>query len=140
MSEDREVIRCPHCKLNQFMTVKGNCRRCYKRLKAQVVVAPEPITLLTYGERLRYTRKALGLPRRIPTLSNGFQSRLELNKANWTLVSLEKVCEALQMTPREFLHGHWEYRLDDFSKALLQARRELPCEDFKTILDVLKSM
>ena len=26
----REVLRCPHCDLNQFATVSGNCRRCQK--------------------------------------------------------------------------------------------------------------
>lgn len=36
---DREVIRCPWCKLNQFMTVSGNCRKpeCGKPLKIIVV-------------------------------------------------------------------------------------------------------
>ena len=34
---DREVIRCPHCGLNQFMTVKKNCRRCHR-----LFVEPEP--------------------------------------------------------------------------------------------------
>lgn len=34
MSE-REVIRCPHCRLNQFMTRLGHCRRCRKALVAK---------------------------------------------------------------------------------------------------------
>lgn len=26
----REAVRCPSCRLNQFMTLSGDCRRCHK--------------------------------------------------------------------------------------------------------------
>lgn len=40
----REVIKCPHehCRLNQFVTSDGNCRRCRKAL----VLMPEPVRAL----------------------------------------------------------------------------------------------
>jgi DNA-binding XRE family transcriptional regulator len=33
-NESRQVIACPSCRLNQFMTAGGNCRRCHKPFKA----------------------------------------------------------------------------------------------------------
>ncbi|MCU1285914.1 MAG: putative transcriptional regulator [Acidobacteriales bacterium] len=38
MSEmEREVLRCVHCELNQFVTKSRNCRRCRKPVEAEVV-------------------------------------------------------------------------------------------------------
>jgi DNA-binding XRE family transcriptional regulator len=34
----KEVIRCKSCRLNQYMTRQGNCRRCH-----QPLLCPEPI-------------------------------------------------------------------------------------------------
>jgi len=28
MAESREIVRCKHCRLNQYLTKSGNCRRC----------------------------------------------------------------------------------------------------------------
>ncbi len=41
MAEAREVIRCPHCRLNQFMTVNLLCRRCKYPLTVFAVQPPE---------------------------------------------------------------------------------------------------
>ncbi|MFL6314779.1 MAG: hypothetical protein ACJ71W_21960 [Terriglobales bacterium] len=42
MTDEREVVRCdnPRCRLNQFRTVSGNCRKCREPLP--VVVEGEP--------------------------------------------------------------------------------------------------
>jgi hypothetical protein len=42
----RETVKCPHCRLNQFKTVSGDCRRCHKALvivEAAVPVKPAVI-------------------------------------------------------------------------------------------------
>lgn len=43
-SKAREVVRCgnPKCRLNQFMTVSGNCRKCRSPLGAIEIPAVEP--------------------------------------------------------------------------------------------------
>src|SRR5438105_7255316 len=42
-AEAKEVIRCKKCRLNQFMTRQGSCRRCHQPLLCQepAVVANE---------------------------------------------------------------------------------------------------
>jgi ribosome-binding protein aMBF1 (putative translation factor) len=42
ISDHREVIRCRHCHLNQFVTVSGNCRKC-SRLLIVVETEPDPM-------------------------------------------------------------------------------------------------
>jgi DNA-binding XRE family transcriptional regulator len=38
----KEVIRCKNCRLNQYMTRQGNCRRCH-----QPLVCPEPVAAVS---------------------------------------------------------------------------------------------
>jgi len=40
-AELREVIACPSCSLNKFMTASGNCRRCRKPFRAELEAAAE---------------------------------------------------------------------------------------------------
>lgn len=64
----REVIRCRACKLNQFMTHSGNCRRCKVRIK-----------LMKPVERLP---EVFAVPRRMAEVRTGvqisFQQRFSL--------------------------------------------------------------
>lgn len=68
-----EEIRCSHCKLNQFDTASGNCRRCKKNLYAVAVATlPTPIRLSTVddafveilGMEIYRARRATGLSQR----------------------------------------------------------------------------
>jgi hypothetical protein len=34
ITNDREVVICPHCSLKQFVTVSGSCRKCRRVLNA----------------------------------------------------------------------------------------------------------
>ena len=43
MQEIREIVRCPHCDLNQFMPIKPICRKCGKVLFPAPPAAIEPI-------------------------------------------------------------------------------------------------
>jgi ribosome-binding protein aMBF1 (putative translation factor) len=52
----REVIRCRHCKLNQFMTRTENCRRCGHALRV-IEIAP-----VAEPEMVRYGKQATAKP------------------------------------------------------------------------------
>jgi len=41
-SASRETIRCPHCRLNQFITSTHRCRRCHHSVDPEPVFAPPP--------------------------------------------------------------------------------------------------
>jgi len=112
-SQDREVLRCDHCKLVQFRTSSETCRRCKKSLlpeqaKAQTSIAlvPEPTPQAGPGEiqvasavrDLRHVRNLsqrqlagrMGVPRT-------YISKIENGKAMPTLSSLDRLARALQV-------------------------------------------
>lgn len=56
MSETREVVRCPHCSLVQFMTANGDCRKCRESLTVkELPVAAETtqdiVPIAAYGRK-----------------------------------------------------------------------------------------
>jgi len=63
----REVLRCPRCRLNQFVLASRRCRRCKRPLAARkplpVVVVP-PAPRRTVGECVRDERRKLKLSQR----------------------------------------------------------------------------
>jgi len=112
---DREVIRCPHCSLNQFMTVKKNCRRCHR-----LFVEPEPpaargpapavkvrVEKMDFAFWMAFvlwdSRKTLGLSAR--DLGKRLKaprtwiSKVENLKAMPTLNSLRRFCQVLETSP-----------------------------------------
>jgi transcriptional regulator with XRE-family HTH domain len=112
-SQDREVLRCDHCKLVQFRTSAEICRRCRKSLlpeqpKPQPVIAlvPEPtprsgsgdIQVASAVRDLRHVRNLsqrqlagrMGVPRT-------YISKIENGKAMPTLSSLDRLARALQV-------------------------------------------
>lgn len=42
MENERSIIRCATCELNQFMTASGLCRKCHRPLVAEPQAAAEP--------------------------------------------------------------------------------------------------
>lgn len=40
--EEREVIRCAHCKLNQFRTQDGKCRKCREPYEQKIEIPAVP--------------------------------------------------------------------------------------------------
>ena len=112
-AQDREVLRCDHCKLVQFRTSSEICRRCRKSLlpeqvKPQAVIAlvPEPpakslpgdIQVASAVRDLRHVRNLsqrqlagrMGVPRT-------YISKIENGKAMPTLSSLDRLARALQV-------------------------------------------
>ena len=59
----RDVIRCPnpHCRLNQFRTVSGDCRRCHK---PYAVPAP-PVVLVPFVPTLKPEHYDVGVALRV---------------------------------------------------------------------------
>jgi ribosome-binding protein aMBF1 (putative translation factor) len=66
VSDDRKVIRCKHCSLNQFATLSGNCRRCAKPYEEPPKQSPppmppsKPIEWNTDGMHRTFNRKNQG--------------------------------------------------------------------------------
>ncbi|MEO7029594.1 MAG: helix-turn-helix transcriptional regulator [Acidobacteriaceae bacterium] len=112
-AQDREVLKCHHCKLVQFRTSAETCRRCKKCLlaeqpKPQAVIAlvPDPVARSGNGEiqvaaavrDLRHVRNLsqrqlacrMGVPRT-------YISKIENAKAMPTLSSLDRLARALQV-------------------------------------------
>jgi transcriptional regulator with XRE-family HTH domain len=109
----REVVRCEHCKLNQFRSAVDHCRRCKKSLlpeppKAQsaialvteavVAVKGEGISVATAVRDLRHVRnlsqRQLAARMSVPRT---YISKIENGKAMPTLSSLERLARALQV-------------------------------------------
>src|SRR5271157_4267323 len=70
--DDRPVVRCKHCDLQQYMTRDSNCRRCHMSLIAREVpkdVSPEPkpqprLEVLKWGKALAELREQKGMTQR----------------------------------------------------------------------------
>jgi hypothetical protein len=54
----RETLRCPHCSLNQFKTVSGDCRRCRKALV--IVEAAQPVKLAVIIDNSNFMLPPIG--------------------------------------------------------------------------------
>ncbi len=116
-SQDREVLKCHHCKLVQFRTSAETCRRCKKsllaeqpKLQAVIALVPDPVTgsggkhgsgeiqVAAAVRDLRHVRNLsqrqlagrMGVPRT-------YISKIENAKAMPTLSSLDRLARALQV-------------------------------------------
>lgn len=108
----RETIRCSHCKLMQFKTQNGNCRKCRKAYveekKAPAAVAVPEVVLVS-AERLdlafaiRVVRQASSISQRQLALRTGLQrtyvSKLECEAAVPTIKSLLTIAKGLDVEP-----------------------------------------
>jgi len=107
--ETREVARCEHCRLMQFRTSSGLCRRCHKQLEVEepARLAPQLVTAAPSCEeageqvaaQVRDIRRARHMSQR--QLAGRMQvprtyiSKIENGKAIPTLGSLERLAAAL---------------------------------------------
>ncbi len=124
--KDREAIRCPHCRLMQFMTPKNRCRRCHvplyrmEDLKVREgsgnIPAQDPEAawknLGNIGHVFRLFREERHLSQekvaRLMDLPRTYISKIEQNKSLPTLRSIERLAAALGMSTRELM----EYAFD----------------------------
>jgi transcriptional regulator with XRE-family HTH domain len=136
--DSREVVRCDHCHLVQFLTTNHFCRRCRASLDPEEpeVVAVEPqVAVPTNGNghahlqvatairalRLRsgLSQRQLALRMQVPRT---YVSKIENEKATPTLSSLERLARALEVTVPELLNGGARSRQDEI--------RDLMADDF----------
>jgi DNA-binding XRE family transcriptional regulator len=114
--DGREVLRCDHCRLVQFATLGGCCRRCHRPYVAPIVV--EPITKVVrrrvpqphcydIGFAVRVVRAARGLSQRQLAARldtpRTYVSKVECGCAVPTLESIQRLARALGLTPGELV-------------------------------------
>jgi transcriptional regulator with XRE-family HTH domain len=137
--DSREVVRCDHCHLVQFLTTNHLCRRCRASLDPEEpeAVAAEPQvaappangnghTHLQVALAIRVLRQRNGLSQRQLALRmqvpRTYVSKIENDKATPTLSSLERLARALEVTVPELLNGGARSQQDEV--------RELLSDDF----------
>lgn len=126
--DSREVVRCDHCHLVQFLTNNHLCRRCHTSLEDE----PEPVvaevvpaavtngngnghhngngrTHLQVAQAIRSLRHRFGLSQRQLALRmqvpRTYVSKIENEKATPTLSSLERLARALEVNVSDLVNG-----------------------------------
>lgn len=110
---DREVVRCEHCKLNQYRTSSDICRRCKKSLVAEqpklqpaIALVPDNASAprqegLQVATAVRDLRRVRNLSQRQlagrMNVPRTYISKIENGKAMPTLSSLDRLARALQV-------------------------------------------
>jgi len=128
----REVLRCPRCRLNQFVLASRRCRRCKRPLAARkplpVVVVP-PAPRRTVGECVRDERRKLKLSQRQLATRMGcprtYISKVENNRSSPLFSQIPRFVVALDCTVADIvpsLNSEPSYA-DDFE--LLEFMAEL---------------
>jgi len=121
--DSREVVRCDHCHLVQFLTNNHLCRRCHTSLdpepEPEIVTAPEPeptahrngnghshlqvaYAIRALRHRFGLSQRQLALRMRVPRT---YVSKIENEKATPTLSSLERLAQALEVSVCDLLNG-----------------------------------
>jgi transcriptional regulator with XRE-family HTH domain len=141
--DSREVLRCDHCHLVQFLTNNHLCRRCHTSLdpeepEPEVIAAPEPDphasrngngngrSHLQVAYAIRSLRHRFGLSQRQLALRMSvprtYVSKIENEKATPTLSSLHRLATALEVSVCDLLNGGNRTQQDEI--------RELMSDEF----------
>jgi transcriptional regulator with XRE-family HTH domain len=156
--EERTVIRCPKCDLNQFLCADERCRRCHTLLvfpAVEVEAAPEPeaevlapaAELTEHEELAAWTarrvlamRRAQGLTQRElaarMNVPRTYISKIEGALAVPVLSSIEHFASAFEVTPFELLFE--EMWPDMFMCQVERLVHNLTAEQMQQVLDVAK--
>lgn len=112
----RDIVRCRHCELNQFMTTDKKCRRCKGELLDKIILvatvkeepAPKVVAqgAMSFGEAvctsIKVMRDAFGFSQLQLAERMGCNrywiSRIENHRATPTLRILEKFAVAFSLT------------------------------------------
>ena len=125
MSETREVLSCPHCRLVQFRTQNSACRRCYHPLDDhfQHPVCPVPCSIQSttlianhrleavqiVGKRVREIRKEQALSQsdlaRRMKVPRTYLSKVETCKVVPTVGTLRRIASALNVDVHHLLYS-----------------------------------
>src|SRR5919198_3801525 len=133
--DSREVVRCDHCHLVQFLTTNHLCRRCRTSLDPE---EPEPVVAepqvsappangnghahLQVAMAIRVLRQRNGLSQRQLALRmqvpRTYVSKIENEKATPTLSSLERLARALEVSVPDLLSGGDRARQDEIRELM----------------------
>lgn len=126
--EDRKAIRCPRCRLMQFMTPRNKCRRChvplYRLEDLSVQEVPEDRSagdlvearknLGTVGRAFRFFREERHISQeqaaRLMDLPRTYISKIENGKAAPTLRSIERLAAVLGISVSELMDYAFDRR------------------------------
>jgi DNA-binding XRE family transcriptional regulator len=119
---EREVIRCGHCKLNQFFTRHGKCRRCLHWLREveaakpviPVIAAPRPIVQrkecrihlairalrMLHGLSQPQLAKIMDVPRTYICKVEHLEAH---KRCSPTLATVERLADAFAISPRQLI-------------------------------------
>jgi len=123
MTENREVLSCPHCGLVQFRTRNSRCRRCQRSLDGRLAHAifpvPDPVNSTTtaienrlgitqiVGRRVREIRKMQALSQRELAgrlnVPRTYLSKVETCKVLPTIGTLYRLAGALRVEVNHLL-------------------------------------
>lgn len=158
--DGRAVVRCAHCKLAQYVTASGNCRRCSQPLqidggpgRVQAAPAPEPPPVLNpLPKNLAESAKALRILRgwsqaqlaqRMGGLPRTYVSKIESGRVMPTLGSLKRLAEALEVEVARLISSdgiHVADLRDPFLAALASHLPRLSDGDRRVILATAERM
>ena len=129
--EAREVLRCEHCSLVQFMTTNSLCRRCHRPLEIE---EPEPLSpaLAVVSGHSNSDKNGLQVARAVRDLRlernlsqrqlagrmqvpRTYISKIENGKATPTLSSLERLADALEVDVCRLVHDARSRRNDEMA-------------------------
>jgi DNA-binding XRE family transcriptional regulator len=121
MNDEREVIKCPRCRLVQFMTLNKHCRRCTCALVESAPITDVPITAVNpkqaitqiLAKRLLQLRRARNHSQRtlaeIMEVPRTYVSKIEGGKCSPTITSLHGFAKALDFPLYFLLAPQGEY-------------------------------
>ena len=146
--DKRDVVRCDHCRLVQFLTNSFSCRRCHKSFCVQedkeIVVEEKTVskqtTRSTFNSQflageLRNRRKILRLSQRqlaeLMGCPRTYVSKIENAKAVPTLTSLCRFATCLKTSPSRLLNRTSTFVPTRDEIALVKSLRTLSVEERK---------
>ena len=163
----REVIRCPHCRLNQFRTESGNCRRCHANLDpgpllaepAVIPVASDQAPPARHGEEeARRFAEALRTSRQVRKLTQAqmairigcprtYINKIEMGKCLPTLKSIDRIATALGMEAAALVNAALAHAsstsvvmADEFLRELAGLLPQLSFEQRAVVLNTVRDM
>jgi len=134
IAEVREVLRCQHCSLVQFMTSNSLCRRCHQPLEIDEPEPLSPMLVVSTGKcgsddgglqvarAVRDLRRERNLSQRQLAarmeVPRTYISKIENGKATPTLSSLERLARALEVDICNLVHDARSRRNEETASLL----------------------
>lgn len=160
--DDREGVRCDHCKLVQFATGNGKCRRCRKDCNApepapaveqvgnvdptsssgegfaaQSAFPPVPTAIRKFREGLGLSQRQLAERMKVPRT---YISKIENGKASPTIESLKRIAAALQITTADLVAGIQRTERDPFMREIVEAMPNLNKRNREYLVDAVRQL